>query len=461
LYNANDTVTGNSDSVTDETASTAMTFDGSSSGIALASGDTLNLGSGSLGNTLYCSNDTINGVSGTSFTLNGTSDTINASGATITVSNLSSNLIGSSNTVIYDISNTTINLDGDGGDKVIINGSNDEVEAIGVTGENIIIDGNTDVVASSGEDNGLYFDTGDSGDTYDGGAADGGGYFGNDGLNADDGSGGGGYELVRRPNVGGSTIDVIAQYDKEHGYTSAAQSAEMAWQQANDMADSPAQRGSGAVNLEGSKQASDVITWSLADSPGTGASPFSDYMGSGYQALVEDAFQAWGRVSGLTFVETPDSSQSDIRIGFGDFNTSASGVAGFTSYQSNEGKMLADTIVRLEDPAQDRLVRGAGGTLEYAGTDAGFYQVLLHEIGHALGLADDADPNSIMYYMATSGNTKLDTTDIAGVQDLYGTQAHQLVQAMASFGASTSASSPHTMPLPEIAAMALATPHAP
>ncbi|MBF0462298.1 MAG: matrixin family metalloprotease [Magnetococcales bacterium] len=41
-------------------------------------------------------------------------------------------------------------------------------------------------------------------------------------------------------------------------------------------------------------------------------------------------------------------------------------------------------------------------------TEATFYQTALHEIGHAIGLASDADPTSIMYYQLTQNNRTLD-----------------------------------------------------
>ena len=45
--------------------------------------------------------------------------------------------------------------------------------------------------------------------------------------------------------------------------------------------------------------------------------------------------------------------------------------------------------------------------------------MLMHEIGHALGLADNADPNSVMYYQSTgASNSTLNATDIAGTQAL-------------------------------------------
>jgi hypothetical protein len=74
-----------------------------------------------------------------------------------------------------------------------------------------------------------------------------------------------------------------------------------------------------------------------------------------------------------------------------------------------------------------------------------------------LGLADNADPNSIMYYALTSNNRTLDSTDLAGISMLYGTgstastsssiNVNQLIQAMAAFdtnsgGADTSSVQP-------------------
>jgi hypothetical protein len=111
--------------------------------------------------------------------------------------------------------------------------------------------------------------------------------------------------------------------------------------------------------------------------------------------------------------------------------------------------MLPDSIIRLEDPTQDPLITGANGQLMYAGTDASLLQVLTHEIGHTLGLADNADPNSIMYYALTSSNRSLDSTDLAGISSLYNngsnvsasssTRVNQLIQAMATFNTSSGA----------------------
>ena len=80
-----------------------------------------------------------------------------------------------------------------------------------------------------------------------------------------------------------------------------------------------------------------VITWSIADRPGTADSPFSSYLGSQYEALVRQAFQTWAAASSITFEEVADSSQSDIRLGWGDFNTSSTGVVGNTMSEAESG----------------------------------------------------------------------------------------------------------------------------
>jgi predicted Zn-dependent protease len=186
---------------------------------------------------------------------------------------------------------------------------------------------------------------------------------------------------------------------------------------------------------EGAKwNSASVITWSIADRPGTADSPFSGYMGSQYEALVHEAFQIWAAASGLTFEEVADSNQSDIRLGWGDFNTSSTGVVGYTTCEAESGQLQPGAIIRLEDPSQDSLVAGKGNTLIYSGTIANLYQVTLHEIGHALGLADNNDPNSIMYFEATGANNTLASNDVAGIRRLYGSPAlaTQVLQAAAS-----------------------------
>jgi hypothetical protein len=288
------------------------------------------------------------------------------------------------------------------------------------------------------------------------------GNFGSDSGVIDDGEGDdggyeGGYELTTSAATKGGNIGAIAQFDTNQGNAPAAAAAEAARSEISFVAQL-ASTSPSLINspfYEGAKWNSEVITWSLADIAGASGSPFSGYMGPQYKALVAAAFAEWGAASGITFEQVADSSQSDIRIGWGDFNTTSSGVVGYTSSQYQNGEIQPNVIIRLEDPSESALVAGIGNSLTYSGTQANLYQVILHEIGHALGLADNADPNSVMYYQA-SNNVTLDSTDTAGIQALYGSGStlsfaspasqaainstiQQMIQATAAFQSQQSA----------------------
>jgi predicted Zn-dependent protease len=186
-----------------------------------------------------------------------------------------------------------------------------------------------------------------------------------------------------------------------------------------------------------------VITWSFASGSGTSTSPISGSVQSQYQAVIERAIQTWAAATGLTFTQVPASAASDIQIGWGDFDTTSSGTVGYTSSAGDNAGQIQSVIVRLEDPAEDPLIAGIGGALTYSGTQTELYQVALHEIGHALGLAESSDPNSVMFPLLGPSNTSLDATDITDVDALYnptavagGSASALLAQAMSSFGVS-------------------------
>lgn len=151
--------------------------------------------------------------------------------------------------------------------------------------------------------------------------------------------------------------------------------------------------------------------------------PFSNPIGA-YQNTILAAFAKWKSVANIPLVQVADGANntvaSSIRIGFGALNTGNTGTIGITSYHYSNpptGQVFApDTLVRLEDPAE-LTVNSSGG---YNGTSALLYQVALHEIGHALGLAHSVDPNSVMYATVSGSNQDLNAGDIAGMQALYG-----------------------------------------
>ena len=79
----------------------------------------------------------------------------------------------------------------------------------------------------------------------------------------------------------------------------------------------------------------------------------------------------------------------------------------------------------MEDPTETALVNDPHGQPAYAGTGATLYQVALHEIGHALGLGDNSDPNSVMYYSLGANNRTLNGTDIAAIHAAYGSSQQE------------------------------------
>jgi len=271
------------------------------------------------------------------------------------------------------------------------------------------------------------------------GAVDGssGGYYGYFGVSGSKGTG---------AVVSGTSIDEIAAQDEQHGLWSAADAAQVGLNQAYRASQAPAAAaGLSSAAISGRRWGQAVITWSLAQTAGPAGAPFSSYMGASYTAQVQAAFNVWAaQMPGVQFVQVADSASSDIRFGFGDFDTANTGVVGYTSYKASGSSISAGAIIRLEDPTQDAL-QGTGQT--YGGTDATQSQTMVHEIGHALGLGDSSDPNSIMYYDLTSNNTSLDLTDTEAIQSLYGAPAavpnttsavQKLVDAMGSFGVSAS-----------------------
>jgi predicted Zn-dependent protease len=176
--------------------------------------------------------------------------------------------------------------------------------------------------------------------------------------------------------------------------------------------------------FEGPRWASQTITWTFAQSTlsSDSATPFSSAItDTPDQTAVMQAFASWAAVSGLTFnFVASDSASVDLRVGFADLNTSGSeiGQANYSSF-NDVNAFSPDALVRLEDPAL--IAPGETAVQAYPSKNATFEQVVLHEIGHALGLAHSSDPNAIMYPVSTASNTALDSSDVTGIQALYGT----------------------------------------
>ena len=182
--------------------------------------------------------------------------------------------------------------------------------------------------------------------------------------------------------------------------------------------------------LEGPKWATTTLTWSFADLSQPNSGRFSGAIGGAYQAVITAALAQWQSVSGIAFVQVPDSTPDvDVRFGWTDFGSTSQ--IGETDYSYSTGAaqtFLPGVLVRLEDPAQQPV--DASLTAIYQGSDTTLYQTALHEVGHVLGLAEATDPAAVEYESLGPANRTLDQSDLDGIHALYGTAATSLTDTV-------------------------------
>ncbi|KKJ06459.1 hypothetical protein XF14_10765 [Burkholderia gladioli] len=348
-----------------------------------------------------------NSVSGSDITVNGSDDasfSVWGNGNSITDGNDSSTYIyGNSDVLSYAGTGSYVGVTGQDDD---INANGDTIDFTGYTTGDIVEGTDDTGTGWSGVD---YINQGSYGYGY--------GYFGEYGFSGD---------RSTITNKLASDIAAIAQFDQSQGNTVAATAAQHGFAQAAEMSqDAQTSAGSGPNVLEGARWDAPTITWSFSGA--------SDPQEAQYESSIEQAFSTWAAASGLQFQEVSSSASTDISINWADLNTASTGEVGYTTFKAAHGVIASGASINLESTDQDAMTSSADGGQIYAGTDATFYQTVLHEIGHALGLADNADSGSVMNYDLTSGNRTLDQTDIDAIQALYGSSAQTaaLIQAMA------------------------------
>lgn len=168
-----------------------------------------------------------------------------------------------------------------------------------------------------------------------------------------------------------------------------------------------------------------TITWSLmatgtscgSDCP-TSFTHLEDFMPAGYLTAVSAAFAGWSAVADVTFLMVADdgaawntaTTSGDIRLGGHTFD-GAGGTLAHGFFPPANGATAAGDI--HFDTAE-------AWTLGFSGPGFDIFQVLAHEIGHALGLSHTAEPASLMnpFYSESFSGPQAD--DIAGMQFIYG-----------------------------------------
>ena len=414
---------------------------------------------------VYGAGNTINSQSSSNvwignYGASGAADQVNANGCYVTVGDFFSASIAGANTVVADSYDNLATYSDN--THVTITGQNTTMNNYG-TAVVTTVDGANDITNNHGYDD-VTYNYGSGDDTYDYGSGEHNYNYGSDeygwaasssdtnydanssdtggGYTYDPGSGGGGYGyygyygyygFAGKPAANdatkGSNIGSIAQFDKAHGKPGAAAVAQKAHAEIGDAIAHAAK-----VVLSGAKWENNTVTWSVGD-----GDDFSGSMSASEVQAVKQAFAEWSAATGLYFVEVASASAADITVGMGSFDTSNTGVVGFTTFRTKAGHIQPGAVVRVEDVSEDALVARVGGMNVYGGTDATFSQTLLHEIGHAIGFGDNADPTSVESYYLSAANRTLSTNDVAQAAALYGrgsgviSGADQIIQAMSSF----------------------------
>lgn len=168
-----------------------------------------------------------------------------------------------------------------------------------------------------------------------------------------------------------------------------------------------------------------TVSWSLsgaidcsADGGGT-CSSFADFMPADFMTNVTAAFSAWSAVANLTFVFVPldngvdfnaPGTNADIRLGGHAFD-GPFGVLAHGYYPPVNGDTAAGDI--HFDTAET-------WKTSFGGPGFSIYQVLTHELGHALGLDHTGVPGSLMNPFYSEAFSGPQADDIAGMQYLYG-----------------------------------------
>lgn len=135
-----------------------------------------------------------------------------------------------------------------------------------------------------------------------------------------------------------------------------------------------------------------------------------------YKPLMKQAFADWTKATNgkilFKYVENPNNAQ--IYVAFikdASRNVKLSRAIGVT-YPQVYGGYIQSAKIEIASHAP-----GSGGKLM---PKSRIYGVMIHEIGHAIGLDHSSDRMSIMYFQKNSRNQNITPADLKALSKLYG-----------------------------------------
>jgi len=136
-----------------------------------------------------------------------------------------------------------------------------------------------------------------------------------------------------------------------------------------------------------------------------------------WQREFARALQTWASVTNLNFRIVSDSGAASGASGSGQ-NDSRFGDIRLGAYPRTDGYVAYSYYPATSTRGGDTFLNS--DTTFHVGTYLDLYSTLLHETGHALGLAHSNDSGAVMYPTIMAVYTGLAADDIAGIQAIYG-----------------------------------------
>ncbi|MGE3475554.1 MAG: pre-peptidase C-terminal domain-containing protein [Rhodospirillaceae bacterium] len=169
-----------------------------------------------------------------------------------------------------------------------------------------------------------------------------------------------------------------------------------------------------------------TITWAVV-AAGQGVPTDAEYtsavaaISAVFLPSIRQAFARWDEVGNFTFVETASPATANITLVFDELQAQSSGTIGLANTWYS-GSVIRNSYISFDLGRRYRLI---DGTVQIVGSNPAsgtvdFYTLVLHEVGHALGLDHENDMPTVMNSSQNSSVTDLTSDEISAIRALYG-----------------------------------------